>query len=132
MRILGIDYGRKKIGVALAISKLAEPYGVVKFKSLEDAVGKIRAIVAKEGIEKVVIGIPEGEMAKEIKDFSEELSEKLDCKIILSDEVLSTKTAQKLAIEAGIKRARRKRFEDAFAAAVMLQLFIDRKESNYV
>jgi putative Holliday junction resolvase len=132
MRILGIDYGRRKIGVALATSRLAEPYGVVRFGTFDEAIEKIGAITLKEEIEEVVVGIPEGEMANEVRLFSKKLSKKLDRKTILSDEVLSTKTAQKLAIEAGIKRGRRKRLEDAFAAAVMLQLFIDKKESDNV
>jgi len=132
MRILGIDYGRKKIGLALATSRIAEPYGVIKFEGSKEAVDKIGAIISKEEVEEVVVGISEGEMAKEINLFSNELGRKLGRRVLLSDEVLSTKTAQRLAIEAGVKRGKRRRLEDAFAAAVMLQLFIDKKEADNV
>jgi putative Holliday junction resolvase len=129
MRLLGIDYGRKKIGLALSVNNLAEPYMVIYPSSFEDAVAKIGGVAEREQAEKIVVGISEGAMAEETKRFAGKLSTELGIETVLGDETLSSRQAQGLAIEAGIKRSKRKKMEDAFAATVMLQLFID-KGSN--
>jgi putative Holliday junction resolvase len=125
MRILGIDYGRKKMGISLATSSLAEPYGLVRAGSSEEAIDKIGAIAKKEGVDKIVVGVSEGQMAEESKGFSKNLKERLGLNVETFDETLSTQEAQRLAIQAGVRKGKRKKLEDAYAACVMLQLFID-------
>ncbi len=124
-KILGIDYGRKKIGLALAEGKLASPLKVLRVKSQSEAISKIENEVEKEKIDKVVVGVSEGEMREEIKKFVEKLKEKLNVSITTWDETLSTKDAIKLSIEAGIKQKKRKKMEDAYSATIMLQEYID-------
>ncbi|AKM83012.1 hypothetical protein A2422_03485 [Candidatus Woesebacteria bacterium RIFOXYC1_FULL_31_51] len=119
MKILGIDYGRRKIGLALGNSTLAEPYKVIKVDSFESAVKKILQIIKVLQIEQVVVGVSEGEMGEESKKFAERINAKT------FDETLSTHDAQKLSIESGMNRKKRKLNEDAFAATVMLQSYID-------
>ncbi|OGM13861.1 hypothetical protein A3A76_05110 [Candidatus Woesebacteria bacterium RIFCSPLOWO2_01_FULL_39_23] len=135
MIILGIDYGKSKIGFAISESKIAEPYRVVKIKSMEDAIEKVKEVVSSfakasedkqvEQVEQVVIGDSEGRMAEETKEFGRKLGEKLNIPVIFQDETLTTQEAQRLSIEAGIKRKKRKALEDAYSAALILQAYLD-------
>jgi putative holliday junction resolvase len=135
MQILGIDYGRSKIGIAVgdADSKLAEPYIVLRYKTIEEVIGKVVQIVSAypkvsedEKVEQVVVGVSEGEMARETRKFGEMLQEKLEIPVVYHDETLSTQDAQELSIKAGIRRKKRKGMEDAFAASVVLQDYLDK------
>lgn len=125
MKILGVDYGRKKIGLALTDGILAEPWKVVRFDDLGDVFIKIKKEIEAEKIEKIVVGVSEGEMAEESKKFSLELNRETKIPTETFDETLSTQEAQEKAIGAGIKRKKRKTLEDAFAATVMLQSYLD-------
>lgn len=125
MKVLGLDYGRKKIGLAVASSGIAVPYKVIRFSLQREAVKQVNKAVAREGIEKVVVGISEGEIGEETYKFGKEIKEKARVPVVYFDETLSTKDAQVLARQTGMKRKKRKALEDAFAAAVMLQLYID-------
>lgn len=126
MRILGVDYGRRKIGLAIADGPLAEPHKVIRINSVEEAVKKVVVVVEVEKIEKLIVGISEGAMAEETNNFLSTISSTLSAiPVETFDETLTTQDAQKLAIEAGISRSKRKSLEDAFAAAVMLQSYLD-------
>lgn len=127
MKILGIDYGRKKTGLATAVSDFAEPYKVLRVKSLDELILKIIQTVNDQEINKIVVGISEGAMGEESKNFSKILRAKLNIPIETHDETLSTFDAQHLSKEAGIKTKRRREMEDAFAASVMLQNYLDFK-----
>ena len=100
MRILGIDYGKVKIGVSLATSMLAEPLGVIRYKIPSEAFTKLEKIVEKESIEEVVIGISEGGMEEETREFARLLKAKLSLHVHFQDETLTTKDAQIRSIEA--------------------------------
>jgi putative Holliday junction resolvase len=119
MKTLGIDYGRSKIGVAIGIDSFAEPLKVIHVDSFEDAVSKVRKEIEIEKPNKVVVGISEGEMAEESKKFAEKLGAET------FDETLTSKDAQTLSIEAGISRTKRHQMEDAYAASLMLQNYLD-------
>jgi len=125
MKILGIDYGLKKIGLSLAITILAEPYQVLRYEKEIEILEKIQKIIEDEKIEKVILGISEGEMGEKTKEFGEKLKQRLNIPLEFFDETLSTYHAQVFSREAGIKRSKRKSMEDAFAAAVMLQSYLD-------
>lgn len=125
MQILGIDYGRRKIGLALSGGKLAQPLKVVRIKSIDESVQEVNKTVEKYGVEKLVIGVSEGEMAQEAKAFGEKVGFLTKKPFVFQDETLSTSEAQALAIEAGMKRKKRKSMEDAFSAAVILQSYLD-------
>ena len=127
MKILGIDYGRKKMGLSFATGKLAEPYKVIRIQKEEDAILKIGDIVKEEGVELVVVGISEGAMGEETRSFGKRLSGRLGIKVEFWDETLSTQDSQALSIEAGLSRKKRRGLEDAFAAAVMLQSYLERR-----
>ncbi len=126
MRILGIDYGKKKIGLALATSKIAEPFMVLRVKSFQEGIDRVVDVVEYERIEKIVIGISEGKMAEETRAFGKRIEEQSDKQIVYQDETLSTQKAQELSIEAGIGRKKRKSLEDAYSAAIILQAYLDK------
>lgn len=125
MRILGIDWGERKVGLALADGPLAEPYKVIRYKDIGMLGETIKKIVEREKIEKVVVGVSEGTSAEESMNFTSVLSFKLAVPVETFDETLTTQEAQKLAIEAGIKRSKRQGLEDAYAATLMLQNYLD-------
>jgi putative Holliday junction resolvase len=126
MKLLGIDYGERKVGVALAISALAEPLTVIHYSEESELLAKIKRIVEEEGIEKVIIGVSEGSSEESSRQFGVRLASYLQIAIEYEDETLSTEDVQRLTIEAGIKRKKRRKLEDAYAATVILQNYIDR------
>jgi putative Holliday junction resolvase len=122
MRILGIDYGRSKVGLAIAESPLAQPMGVIRYSNPGELQVKIKRIIQQNDIEKIIVGVSEGEMAKESKEFAKSLGAQT------FDETLTSLEAQRLSMEAGIQRKKRKEMEDAFAATIMLQNYLDAKD----
>lgn len=118
-KILGIDYGRSKIGIAIAESGLSEPFKVIRVVSFEDAVNKIQAEIEIEKPEKVIVGVSEGMMGEESKRFADTIGAET------SDETLTSLDAQTLSREAGIGQKKRREMEDAYAASIMLQNYLD-------
>jgi putative Holliday junction resolvase len=132
MKILGIDYGTRKVGLALAESdrslktfSLAEPYKVLFVNSQEEMVEKISSLIKKDQVGKVVVGISEGKMARETKTFSKKLKDKVDIPVVFQDETMSSKEAEILSIQANIRRKKRRRLKDAYSAVVILQNYLD-------
>jgi putative holliday junction resolvase len=122
MKTLGIDYGRKKIGLALSEGVLSEPLKVLRVDGFEDAVEKVLQEIQSLKPEKLIVGISEGEMGEESKEFAKRVGAET------FDETLSTRSAQELSRQANVPRKKRKDLEDAYAASVMLQSYLD----NYV
>jgi len=125
MRLLGIDYGRAKVGLALGEAILAEPYKVIKYNNIDALIKQIDDVTRKENITKIVVGVSESVIAKESEDFAKKVNETLNIPVDLQDETLSSLDAQRISIELGIKRKKRKGLEDAYAAAIMLQNYLD-------
>lgn len=125
MKIIGIDYGRAKIGLAVAESGLAAPLRVVRVSNLEDSLNKIKIEIENEKPDMVVVGVSEAAMGKEQTGFANSLSLSVFPPVVTWDEGLSTQDAQALARQMGKGRKKRKEMEDAYAAAVVLQSYID-------
>lgn len=125
MKTLGIDFGLRKLGVSLATSKLAEPYVVIRYADIDGAIERVKRVAEEEKVESIVIGISDGEIAKKAKEFGKLLKKESKLPVHFFDETLSTQDAQRLAIDAHMKRSKRRKLEDAFAAAVMLQDYLD-------
>ena len=119
MRYLGIDYGRKKIGLAIGNGILAEPYKVIQVSNFDDAFEKVLQVIKVLQVEQVIVGIAENKIAEEQKEFAKKLNAKT------YDETLSTQDAISLSIQGGVKRKKRRGMEDAYAASIMLQNYID-------
>ncbi|MGA3291733.1 MAG: Holliday junction resolvase RuvX [Candidatus Microgenomates bacterium] len=125
MKILGIDYGRNKMGLAVSDGPLAEPLRVIRYSDTRVVAEQIKKIIEEEKIKKVIVGISEGEMGKESQNFSKNFSEMIKIPVETSDETLSTQEAQILSREAGIHQKKRHEMEDAYAACIMLQNYLD-------
>lgn len=125
MKILGIDYGRSKVGLAMADGSLADPMGVIRYSDTEILADKIIKIIEENGIEKVILGVSEGRMGEESKNFGLSLGKIIKIPIETFDETLSTQDAKKMSREAGIGQKKRHQMEDAYAAAIMLQNYLD-------
>lgn len=125
MKILGIDYGRSKVGVAAgdSITKLVEPLQTVP--NLQFTTYNLQTIINNQNTEKIIIGLPFGQMDEEVKSFGEKLKKETNLPVEYFDETLSTQDAQRVLIESGGKRKRRKEKEDAVAAALMLQYYLE-------
>lgn len=119
MKFLGIDYGRRKIGLAVSDGRLAEPYKVINYTNNDKVVVEIAKIIDKLQVQNVIVGVSEGEMGEESREFAK----KLDAKTF--DETLTSYDAQRLSIQSNMSRKKRKQMEDAFAATVMLQSYLD-------
>ncbi len=113
------------MGLAIAEGPLAEPLRVIRYKDTEKLSGEIIKIIEKENIEKVVFGVSEGAMGEESKNFSINFGKMIEIPVETFDETLSTQDAQMLSREAGIHQKKRHQMEDAYAACVMLQNYLD-------
>ena len=118
VKILGVDWGKKRIGLAFSDDGLAEPLGVVGSPSELIKTAKERCI------EKVVLGLPEGKYKREVEELGGRLEKELGVEVVFQNEVLSTKAALKGAIEAGKKKKTRREL-DALAASTLLQEYLD-------
>ena len=130
MRLLGIDYGERKIGVALGDTetRLASPWVIVENTGHGEVIKQIKLICEREGVERVVIGIPkmlrdtsaENDQIRSIRRFADDLR-KENIPVDEADEMLSTAQAQQYMRETGYKGE-----DDDVAAAIMLQSHLDR------
>ncbi len=132
MRILGIDYGTKKIGLAISdeTQTIAMPLKVID--SDEDAVETINSIVKENDVKKIVIGLPitlsgtKGKRAIETEEFIDRLKNVLDIEIVEWDERLSTRFSERVLNKANVKgRKNKKKVIDKIAATFILQGYLD-------
>ncbi|MGF0065971.1 Holliday junction resolvase RuvX [Lachnospiraceae bacterium SGI.085] len=136
MRILGLDYGSKTVGVAVSDELLITAQGVeiIRRKSsskLRQTLARIEELVAEYGVDKIVLGFPknmnntEGERCEKTKEFKEMLEKRTGLEVILWDERLTTVSADHSMMEMGIRRENRKEYVDEIAAIFILQGYLD-------
>ena len=123
MSILAIDFGTKKIGLAVSYGMLAEPLEVLPNNSRLFVT--LKKICQKFEVEKIVIGQPEGKLLGKVARFAKNCQKLLKAKIEFETEVGTTKKASKLLIASGASAKKRKRIIDAASAAVILQDYLD-------
>ena len=135
MRILSIDHGEKRVGLAISDEneKLASRFLTVENKSLDNLIKKIKNVVLEKNISKIILGIPigfKGESAqtRNIKGFSANLSENIDIPIIEINEIFTSKMAEENLKKAGIKSENIKEIIDQEAARIILQDYLDKKD----
>lgn len=129
MRIAALDYGAKRVGVAVANTELGIPLpaGVLP-NDLEQIVRWLQ----QEGIERVVVGAPylmwgeKGERVQEIELFAESLRQRLGIPVELLDERLTTTEAERRLREGNTRGSKRKQVVDAVAAALLLETYLRR------
>lgn len=123
MKYLGIDFGLRRIGLAISEGNLASPWQVLEVKNFSDAVEKISKIIKDGSFNKVVVGMPEGKMGQNVLGFIKALK-RMGFEVETTDETLSSKNALQSMIEQGIPQKKRC-FNDAQAAAIILQNYLD-------
>lgn len=131
MRILGIDHGDVRIGIAMSdeTAFLASPLTTVQ--AGKSAVGEIVALVVEHNVETIVIGLPRnmdgsyGSATEKVRVFTEKLKEQTDVPIVEWDERLSTVSAHNDLREAGLDGRKRKGVVDKVAARIILQNYLD-------
>ncbi len=131
MKYLGIDYGENNLGLAVSNGILAEPYQEFKdqrskIKTKVQKLKLIKDIFLKEGIEKIVLGLPENQMADNVKEFGSELKKIINLPVEYQDETLTSQDAVKKMIESGRGRQYRKTNQHHIAACLILQSYLDR------
>lgn len=128
MRYLGVDYGLKKVGLALSEGQIASPLKVVEVSSLKDAVNKISSIIEKAEVDRVVVGVPDsGQSKTAVRKFLTEMKTKFkedQISFIEADETLSSSEARDLMVDLNVSREARQK-EDAYSATIILQNFLD-------
>ena len=137
MRILGLDYGEKRIGVVISdpLGLTAQPVAVIgKKESFAEDIKELNKIISKyDGVDEIVVGLPKttagliGVQAAKVLEFIEALRANFKIKITAWDERFSSVEAERAMIAAGLSRAHRKRFIDRSAASIILQSYLDRK-----
>ena len=135
MRILALDVGEKRIGVAVSDpgGMIAQPAGVIIRRSRRQAIAEIRTRVVACDAGRIVVGLPvrmdgtEGEAAAGVRKFVDLLREAVPVPVDVQDERLSTAEADRAMIAGGARRLRRRASRDAVAAALFLQTYLDRR-----
>ena len=131
MRILGIDVGTKRIGLAMsdALGITAQGLFTINVEE-EDALSKIGEVIAKDDVSEIVVGLPlnmngsKGPQAIASEAFADNLKEKFHIPVKLWDERMTTMQVERIMIDAGTRRNKRKKKIDKLAAQVMLQSYL--------
>jgi len=133
MRALGIDFGLKRVGLALSdpTGTLVSPYRTIERTTRDALFDELAEILQKESVEVVVIGLPlslEGEdtlTTRQVRNFAESLARRTELPIHLMDERLSSAQAEEELNAAGVRGKKRKAVLDSQAAAVILRSWLE-------
>ena len=133
MRVLGIDWGKVRLGLALSdpTGLIASPVAAIKRKGDKHDITEIMRIVADENVAEIVVGNPldmkgqSGKTAKAVADFARKLEEAFVGPVHLVDERYSSHAAERSLLETDVSRERRRELRDSVAAAWVLQGFLD-------
>ena len=129
-RILGLDVGEKRIGVAVSDALGITAQGLETIKQ-KDALAEIKSLIKQFDVEKIIIGMPlnmngsKGERARFTDDFLVLLKKETDIETLTVDERLTTAQGERILLEADLSRKKRKRSIDKIAAQLILQTYLD-------
>lgn len=135
MRTMGLDYGERRIGVAIsdAFGWTAQGSEVIDRKFVKDELGRIAELVKEHEVDNLIVGLPKnmngtiGPSGENCIAFAEQLKQKLGLPVQLWDERLTTVAAERTLLEADVSRNKRKQVIDKMAAAILLQSYLDSK-----
>ncbi len=141
MRIMGLDYGSKTVGVAISDPLFITAQGVeiVRRKDenhLRQTLARIEELIAEYEVGEIVLGFPKnmndtvGDRANLSLEFKEKLERRTGLPVHMWDERLTTVVADKTMMEAGIRRENRKEYVDMIAATLILQNYLDFKSNS--
>jgi putative Holliday junction resolvase len=132
-RILAVDYGEKRIGLAVSdeLGITASPLMTLARRSDDETVRQIAQLASKLRVTQIVVGLPrrtdaqEGEMERKVKAFAEKLRQAVSVPVVLFDERFTTRIAEQVLLEADLSRRKRKQVRDRLAAVILLQSYLD-------
>ena len=136
MRVLGLDYGSKTVGVAVSdplglTAQRVETIWRKQENKLRRTLARIEELVKEYQAERIVIGLPRnmnytiGERAEKSLEFGEMVAKRTGLPVIMWDERLTTREAERALMEAGVRRENRKDYLDSVAAVLILQGYLD-------
>ncbi len=133
MKVLGLDVGEKRIGIAISdeLGWTAQGLKVLNRKGIGDDLQEIKELIMDSGVSGVVVGLPKnmngslGESAQRVLSFVEKMEEFLSVPLILWDERLTTLEATRILLEADLSRKKRRKVVDKLAAVLILQGYLD-------
>ena len=136
MRIMGLDYGTKTVGVAISDALCLTAQGIETIERKEEnklrrTLARIKELSEEYEVDKIVLGFPKhmnndiGERAKSTLEFKEMVERRTGLEVIMWDERLTTVEAQRTLIESGVRRENRKKYVDKIAAVFILQGYLD-------
>ena len=134
MRYIGLDLGTKTLGISTSNGIIATNYTTLRHNEDYDyLVNEVEKIIAKEHIDKIVLGFPKnmnntiGERAEITLEFKKKLEEKTKLEVIMQDERLTSVVANNVLIMGNTRREKRKKKVDGVASVIILQSYLDRK-----
>ena len=141
MRLMGLDYGSKTVGVAVSdpLGLTAQGVETVWRKQenkLRQTMARIEELISEYQVERIVLGYPKnlnytvGERAVNSLEFKEKLEKRTGLPVVMWDERLTTAEAERTLMETGVRRENRKQFLDQMAAVLILQGYLDRMNMN--
>ncbi len=133
MKILGLDIGKVRVGVALSDETLliAEGLTTIKRTPASNFLSSLQEIISEHNVEKIVVGLPVnmngsfGPQAQGVLSLASELEKHFALPVITWDERLTTVAAEKVLIQADVTRRKRKKVVDKLAAVLILQGYLD-------
>ncbi|MBP3351143.1 MAG: Holliday junction resolvase RuvX [Lachnospiraceae bacterium] len=141
MRIMGLDFGSKTVGVAISDALLITAQGIEIIRRKEEnklrqTLARIEELIVQYEVEEIVLGLPknmnatEGERVALTMEFKEKLERRTGLPVRMWDERLTTVAADKAMMEAGVRRENRKDYVDMIAATLILQGYLDRRSNE--
>ena len=137
MRILGIDLGRRTVGIAISDEKeiIASPVNTFRIREndLQGALDCVKMTIEEYGVQKIVLGLPKnmngtiGPQAEYCLEFQKMLESETKLEVIMIDERMTSIMANNLMIDADLSRNKRKQNVDKLAASIILQSYLDKK-----
>lgn len=131
MRIMGLDFGERTIGVAVSDALLLTAQGIKTIRRSKVELEELKQIIQEYEVDEIVLGYPKnmngtlGPRAQMTEEFSEILKAEFGLPIVFWDERLSTVGAQRSLLQADVSRAKRKKVIDKMAAVFILQGYLD-------
>ena len=137
MRIMGLDFGSKTVGVAVSDALLITAQGIEIVRreqenKLRRTLARIEELIKEYEVEKIVLGLPKnmdgssGERVEKTMEFKAMLERRTELEVIMWDERLTTVAADRLMMEANVRRENRKKYVDSIAATFILQGYLDK------
>ncbi len=139
MRLMGIDFGDARVGIALSdpLGIMAQGYGTLKNDGTDQLYEDILAIIREKEVTKIVVGLPknmdnsEGFRSQATKEFVEKLKSYTDAEIVFSDERLTTVSAHGFLSEMNVRGKKRKGAVDTLSAALILETYMKKTGISY-